>query len=83
SDWGSLALDPARGVIIANYNDMPNYNRLVPRAEADKLGWFSRDDPRYQAEQPGKGSKGEGAGDPQQGVPYAINVNAGWRMPFT
>ena len=22
-----------RGVIVANYNDMPNYNRLVPRAE--------------------------------------------------
>ena len=25
----------------------------------------------------------EGAGDPQMGVPYAIDVNAGWRMPFT
>ena len=36
SDWGSIALDPRHGVIVANYNDMPNYNRLVPRAEG---GW--------------------------------------------
>ncbi len=89
SDWGSVALDPRRGVIVANYNDMPNYNRLVPRAEADKLGWFPRDDPRYiqrekeMANRGGNLSKAEGAGDPQMGVPYAIDVNAGWRMPFT
>lgn len=89
SDWGSVALDPRRGVIVANYNDMPNYNRLVPRAEADKLGWFSRDDPRYiqrekdLANRGGNLSKAEGAGDPQEGVPYAIDVNAGWRLPFT
>lgn len=31
-DWGGLALDPRRGVIVANYNDMPDYNRLVPQA---------------------------------------------------
>ena len=68
---------PARGVIIANYNDMPNYNRLVPREEADQLGWTPRDQTR--------GAIGgvEGAGDPQAGAPYAINVNAGWRLPFT
>ena len=35
SDWGSVAVDPERGIIVANYNDMPNYNRLVPREEAD------------------------------------------------
>ena len=27
SDWGGVAIDPARGVIVANYNDMPNYNQ--------------------------------------------------------
>lgn len=91
SDWGGVAVDPARGVIVANYNDMPNHNRLVPRAEADRLGWFPRDDPRYierEKEAANRGgnlskSKGEGAGDPQIGVPYAIDVNAGWRMKFT
>jgi quinoprotein glucose dehydrogenase len=79
SDWGGIALDPRKGVIVANYNDMPNYNRLVPRAEADKKGWA----PRGQ-ERGGSMKKGaEGAGDPQAGTPYAIDVNAGWRLPMT
>jgi quinoprotein glucose dehydrogenase len=77
SDWGGVAIDPARGVIVANYNDMPNYNILVPRAEADKKGWFPRGDPRARV------GGAEGAGDPQLGVPYAVNVNAGWRLPWT
>ncbi|PZA11528.1 membrane-bound PQQ-dependent dehydrogenase, glucose/quinate/shikimate family [Rhodopseudomonas palustris] len=77
SDWGGIAVDPVRGLIIANYNDMPNYNRLVPRAEADRRGWA----PRNQAR--GKIGGAEGAGDPQAGAPYAINVNAGWRLPVT
>lgn len=77
SDWGGIAVDPARGVIVANYNDMPNYNRLVPRAEADRRGWVPRGEPNAR-----KGGA-EGAGDPQAGAPYAISVNAGWRMPFT
>lgn len=29
------------------------------------------------------GGGAEGAGDPQAGAPYAIDVNAGWRLPFT
>jgi quinoprotein glucose dehydrogenase len=78
SDWGGVAVDPRRGWIIANYNDMPNFNRLVPRQEADRLGWFPRGDPREK-----KGPAAEGAGDPQAGVPYAIDVNAGWRMGST
>jgi quinoprotein glucose dehydrogenase len=77
TDWGGIAVDPQRGVIVANYNDMPNYVRLVPRAEANKLGWAPRDQAR------GKIGGAEGAGDPQANTPYAINVNAGWRMPFT
>lgn len=79
SDWGGVAIDPQRGLIIANYNDMPNHNRLVPRAEADRRGWFPRGDPREAKDAGGA----EGAGDPQAGVPYAIDVNAGWRVKFT
>jgi len=79
SDWGSMAVDPGRGVIVANYNDMPNYNILVPREKADRLGWAPRDEARGGS----LGDKAEGAGDPQAGTPYAIDVNAGWRLPFT
>jgi quinoprotein glucose dehydrogenase len=78
-DWGGVSFDPARGLIISNYNDMPNYVSLVPRAEADKLGWKARDilnDPVQEA-------RAEGAGDPQEGVPVAVNVNAGWQLPAT
>ncbi|WP_240334248.1 membrane-bound PQQ-dependent dehydrogenase, glucose/quinate/shikimate family [Sphingobium estronivorans] len=77
TDWGGVAVDPVRGVIVANYNDMPNYVRLVPRAEADRLGWAPRDQAR------GRIGGAEGAGDPQAHTPYAIDVNAGWRLKFT
>jgi quinoprotein glucose dehydrogenase len=77
SDWGSVAVDPSRGILVANYNDMPNYNRLVPRADADKMGWAPRGEER------GKIGGAEGAGDPQVGTPFAIQVNAGWRLPLT
>ena len=79
TDWGGIAVDPVRGVIIANYNDMPNYVRLVPRAEADRLGWT----PRSEARGGDMGGGAEGAGDPQAGVPYAVDVNAGWRFKPT
>ncbi len=77
SDWGGIAVDPGRGVIIANYNDMPNYNRLIPRAEADAAGLEPINTPGGPAETP------LGEAGPQIGAPYAIQVNAGWRVPFT
>ena len=77
TDWGGIAIDPRRGVIVANYNDMPNYVRLVPRAEADRRGWAPRNQTR------GEIGGAEGAGDPQAHTPYAIDVNAGWRLPWT
>ncbi|HYD87175.1 MAG TPA: membrane-bound PQQ-dependent dehydrogenase, glucose/quinate/shikimate family [Vitreimonas sp.] len=86
SDWGGIAVDPVRGVIVANYNDMPNRNRLVPRREANQRGWFPRGSPQEQQQQQARGGSlggAEGEGDPQAGAPYAIDVNAGWRMPAT
>ncbi|WP_437884513.1 membrane-bound PQQ-dependent dehydrogenase, glucose/quinate/shikimate family [Pseudomonas sp. LRF_L74] len=77
SDWGSVAIDTRRGVIIANYNDMPNYVELVPRKDADRMGWKPREE--LSSDRGGA----EGAGDPQTGTPYAINVNAGWRLKYT
>lgn len=70
SDWGSVSVDTERGILIANYNDIPNYNQLVPREEADQQGAAAFDDD----------DSGLAA---MEGVPYAINVNAGWRVPGT
>lgn len=77
SDWGGIAVDPVRGIIVANYNDTPNYNRLVPRAEADAVGL------KPIAEQTGDGETVLGEAGAQAGAPYAIDVNAGWRVPVT
>jgi quinoprotein glucose dehydrogenase len=76
SDWGGVSVDPMRGVLVANYNDMPNYVELVPRALANKLGIK----PRFATGGPSANSHSI---DPQWGVPYAVDVNAGWRMKFT
>lgn len=80
SDWGSVALDPARGIIVANYNDIPNHNRLLTRQEAEERGLR----PIYEKGRGAEaGGNAEGAGDPQVGAPYAIAVNAGWRNDVT
>lgn len=72
SDWGGVSVDPYRGVIVANYNDVPNYNQLLTREEAQRRGWAPIDEP--------DGSK---EGDPQEGVPYAVKVGAGFRVGLT
>ena len=72
SDWGGIAIDPERNIIVANYNDMPNHNRLLTREEADERGLAPINAPG--------GPVGSGA---QAGAPYAIEVNAGWRQEFT
>ena len=77
SDWGSIAVDPHRGVMVANYNDMPNYDKLITRADADKQGIYGLGNPKNT-----KTSSGEDLG-PQEGLPYADIINAGWQMPFT
>ncbi|MGO4637116.1 membrane-bound PQQ-dependent dehydrogenase, glucose/quinate/shikimate family [Mesorhizobium sp. 2RAF45] len=73
SDWGSVAVDTNDGILIANYNDMPNYNQLLPREKADQIGFKS-------IEQGGGSQKSKDMGNPQMGSPYAIAVNAGWRL---
>ncbi len=75
SDWGGVAVDVRRGWIVANYNDMPNYDRMVPRETARQRGWVQR------AQAP-NGKVPDGIA-PQQGTPYAVDINAGWRLPVT
>ena len=37
-DWGSVAVDKERGVVIVNAMHVLNYDQLITRAEADSLG---------------------------------------------
>lgn len=37
-NWGSVAVDPARQIMIVNSSHVINYNRLLPRKEADEMG---------------------------------------------
>ena len=76
SDWGGVAVDPRRGILVVNYNDMPNYNKLLTRKEADAQNIKPVGVPNA------KVGKGEDLG-PQTGTPYADIINAGWRMPLT
>ena len=82
SDWGSVSVDPKNGILIANYNDVPNYNRLIARKKADEMGLKPINE-RAKEDNGSIPAKAEGAGDPQAGAPYAIDVNAGWRSSLT
>ena len=78
SDWGGVAIDPRRGVIVANYNDIPNYDRMVPRAKAQKAGWKPRDE-----DDSNNQAGPETTGFAQLDTPYGYTINAGWRMAVT
>ncbi len=79
-DWGGVAIDPEKGIMISNYNNMPNYNQLVPREEVEQMGILPITDPNYDSE---AGGGSHGSISPQAETPYGIRVNAGWRVPFT
>jgi quinoprotein glucose dehydrogenase len=65
TDWGGVAVDPERRILVVNSSRMPNYTRLIPRAEADAMGVKPR---------------GEKGGKPNRGVsamgrtPYAVST---------
>jgi len=70
SDWGGVAVDPARQVMIVNSNRMANILRLIPRTEADRMGVK----PRF-AESAGQEPTGEIRGIlPQLGTPAAAEI---------
>ncbi|HHT8904227.1 TPA: membrane-bound PQQ-dependent dehydrogenase, glucose/quinate/shikimate family [Burkholderia cenocepacia] len=75
-DWGSVAYDPTKGVLIANWNVTPMYDRLLSRKEADSMGLFSKDDPRHTEK-----STAEGPGA-MADTPYGIDVEP-FLMPLT
>ena len=59
------------GILVANYNNMANYDRLLTREEADKLGLKPINVPH---KPPPSGPVEWG---PQAGSPYAIEVRSG------
>ncbi|TVV77118.1 membrane-bound PQQ-dependent dehydrogenase, glucose/quinate/shikimate family [Sphingomonas solaris] len=64
-DWGGIAIDKKRGLMIVNNNQVANYNRLIPRAEAERMGV-----------RPSTLSHMSDVGGPaaQIGVPYAARI---------
>jgi quinoprotein glucose dehydrogenase len=74
SDWGSVAVDPKRRILIVNYNNMANHDQLLTRPEADKRGLAPINVPHKKPE-PGRLEWGA-----QAGLPYAIQVNPGWQQ---
>ena len=60
-EWGSVAVDAERALMIVNASRVANYARLIPRAEADAQG-----------RQP-EGLGGHYGQRAQQGTPYAVS----------
>jgi len=67
-EWGGAAVDLDHGIVIVNTNHLPAYTRLLPRAEADKLGMK-----RFTSEYSDHGVRN---GYPQEGTPYGVLKNA-------
>lgn len=72
TEWGGVAIDPRRRLMIVNVNHFANYDRLVPRSDADRLG--------YTARQPGEHHAGPTV-SPQRGTPWAAESD-GFKSPL-
>ncbi|MXV44515.1 PQQ-binding-like beta-propeller repeat protein [Saccharibacter sp. 17.LH.SD] len=73
SDWGSIAYNPKTGILLANWNNLPMYDQLVPRKKADHLGLIPIDSPQYNPK--AGGAEGNGA---QGDTPFGIVVTPFW-----
>jgi quinoprotein glucose dehydrogenase len=73
-DWGGVAVDTDRGILVVNNNRLANYNQLLTRPQADKLGLKPLGDP-------GASPNTTPGGDPEAGVPYADNGGP-WMSPL-
>jgi len=71
-NWGGVAVDPERGLVVANINTVVGRQRLVPRTEFDALRAKQKD------------PLDSTAGEPQLGTPYAVQrelVTSPFRVP--
>lgn len=74
NDWGSVAVDVDRGILVANYSNVPMFNRLITRAQAEEQGLVALG-------MPGGSSESSGP-QPMIGTPYAADISP-WRLKFT
>jgi quinoprotein glucose dehydrogenase len=74
NDWGSVAVDTSRGILVANYSNVPMYNELITREQADERGLVALG-------MAGGSSESQGP-QPMIGTPYAADI-APWRVSFT
>lgn len=74
NDWGSVAVDVDRGILVANYSNVPMYNQLMTRAAAKERGLVA-------IGMPG-GSSESGGPQPMIQTPYGADIRP-WRVKLT
>jgi membrane-bound PQQ-dependent dehydrogenase (glucose/quinate/shikimate family) len=67
SDWGSVAVDPERRLMVVNWSRIANYTQLIPRAVADAMGVHVNKDGALHS---------LGLPEPQEGTPFALTTKA-------
>jgi quinoprotein glucose dehydrogenase len=76
-EWGGIAVDVDRDIVIANTNNIAEYAQLVTRARADSLGLirFTPENLRTHADILERGF-------PQEGTPYGLLRDDGFLSPL-
>jgi quinoprotein glucose dehydrogenase len=76
-EWGGVAVDIDRDIVIVNTNNLAEYPRLVTRAQADRLGLirFTPENQRLHADILDRGF-------PQEGTPYGLLRGDGFLSPL-
>ncbi len=67
ANWGSVAFDPVRRLLVLNQSRLASWVRLIPRAEYDAAR---------------RAPDREGSFTAQQGTPYGMNREGGFRSPL-
>jgi quinoprotein glucose dehydrogenase len=76
-EWGGVAVDTARAIVVVNSNSIANYPQLIPRAQASAMGLLrlTPDNLRLHADS-------LDLGFPQEGTPYGLLRGDGFRSPL-
>ena len=76
--WGGVAVDETRRILVVNTTLSPFVSRLIPRAQADRLGFSTPPNavagPQAAGGADGLAAPGAEAAMPQLGTPYAAQI---------